>query len=391
MSKTIFLIAGEASGDVLGAALMRSLKDQSLEPIKFVGIGGAQMQSEGLQSLLPMDQICVMGLTEVIKHIPRLLGLIKQVATEVEVQQPDALITIDLPDFNFRVAKRLKKRGVFHGKLIHYVAPTVWAWRPKRAQKIAKFLDGLMCLFPFEPPYFEVHGLNAKFVGHPLVENNLQGVDGQAFRRDCNIPADAPVLGVLFGSRYGELARHGDLFIEAIKLIQARQPNLHIVVPTLPHVEEKVRALTQGLDVPVHITTNPQDKWRAFTACDAAFAVSGTVGLELAYAGTPHVIAYKMNALTYRILKCIVKTAFVHLANIILNRKVVPELLQEEANAIMISAEVFSLLTEKAAAEKQQKAFAELHQSLCVEEGQSPSQAAAHYVLANVTQHPHDQ
>ncbi len=169
----IFLIAGEPSGDNLGGALISSIRQKSPNA-EFFGIGGDIMTAQGLQSLLPMEEICVMGVFEVVTQIPRLLKLIQGVVEEIEARQPDILVTIDLPDFNFQVAKRLKKRGIFNGKIVHYVAPTVWAWRPGRAEKISEFLDGLLCLFPFEPAYFHPYNLRADYVGHPLIEQRLE-------------------------------------------------------------------------------------------------------------------------------------------------------------------------------------------------------------------------
>ncbi len=386
MSKLIYLIAGEASGDVLGAALMRSLKEQSSKPLDFVGIGGDLMVAEGLKaSRWSMADIGLMGLVEIIKHIPRLLGVIRDVAEEIESLDPVAVITIDVPDFSFRVCKRLKKRKKFQGKLIHYVAPTVWAWRAGRAAKVAKFLDGLICLFPFEPPYFEAHGLKARFCGHPLIENDPATFERAGFRQHFGIKPDVPVLGVLFGSRHGEVARHGDLFIEAVQVIRVHVPHLQIVVPTLPHLEDEVRVLTDVLDIPVTIISRPEDKWHGFAAMDAALCVSGTVGLELAYAAVPHVIAYRFNWLTHKIAKRVIKTPFAHLANVILQRRVVPELIQDAASVVSISNEVSALLRSEKTAQKQRDGFKEIHKHLCAGEGQSPSQEAAQYVLDIIT------
>ncbi|MCB1579739.1 MAG: lipid-A-disaccharide synthase, partial [Alphaproteobacteria bacterium] len=201
MNKSVFFIAGEASGDSLGASLMRGLKKREGDLVKFSGIGGPLMEGQGFKSLLPMDDLCVMGLWEVVWQLPRLLRLIQGTVEEIEKCAPDVVVTIDLPDFNFEVAQRLKKRGIFKGKIVHYVAPSVWAWRPGRAKKIAGYFDGLMCLFPFEPAYFTEHGLDAAYVGHPLIEVDTAALDPKGFREDLHIQDGALCLGVLFGSR----------------------------------------------------------------------------------------------------------------------------------------------------------------------------------------------
>lgn len=357
--KTMFVIAGEHSGDALGGRLMAAMKDTKIE-----GIGGPLMQAQGLQSLVPMDELCVMGIVEVMKHYPRLRKLAFQIIEEIEQRQPDILLTIDLPDFNFAIAKQLKKRGKFKGKIIHYVAPSVWAWRPGRAKKISKFLDGLLCLFPFEPSYFTKHGLKAEFVGHSLIESGINQVDGSKFRK-----AERLNLGVLFGSRQGEFDRHSAIFKDVI----LKFPNVHIIAPTLPRLESQVRELLKDTDCT--IITDPKDKWNAFASCDAAIAVSGTVGLELAYLGIPHIIAYKVNFLTWVLVKILVKTKYAHLANILLNKPVVPEFLQWDCEPEKIAAGLKEILENP---EYQKQEFQNLKSML----GTNPSQKAAEFISA---------
>ncbi len=327
-TKNIFIIAGEASGDNLGAGLMRELSASTNGGVDFVGIGGVQMQSAGLKTLLPIEEIAVMGIWEVVWQLPRLLKIINGLVEEIESRQPDVLITIDAQDLSLQVASRLKKRGIFTGKLVHYVAPTVWAWRPGRAKKIAALYDVLLCLFPFEPAYFTPHNIDAKFIGHPLVEHGIDNVRGDAFRAANDIAADAPVLGVFLGSREREIKMMAAPFMQAIELIREQIPTLNVVIPTLPEVEYDVLEAMRKHNCVATIVSAQDMKWQAFAACDIGLAVSGTVGLELAYMGIPHVIGYKTHPATYVIIKALVKAKYAHLANILLDKAAVPEFLQ---------------------------------------------------------------
>ncbi|MGQ0526774.1 MAG: lipid-A-disaccharide synthase [Alphaproteobacteria bacterium] len=376
----IFMIAGEGSGDALGAPLMKALKGKLAVPPVITGVGGSLMQKEGLQSLYPMQDLCVMGIVEVLKHAPRLLKLVKEIAFEIERQQPDILITIDLPDFNFRVAKFLKKRGLSKIKIVHYVAPTVWAWRPGRAKKVAQFLDGLICLFPFEPPYFTVHNLSAEFCGHPLVENAPRG-DGKAFRKNHEISEDIKTLGLFFGSRHGEFQAVRDIFIDTVKILQVQHENLHLIVPTLPHLESDVRHALSMLDCPATVISDSQQKWQSFAAMDAALAISGTVGLELAYARVPHVIAYRANVVSGWIFQAIAHVQYVHFVNIIARRMIVPEYLQVHCNAPEISQGLLKLLDSKTAHAMQIAEFKDIAAMLGSKNTNPPSSRAADFVL----------
>lgn len=380
MSQHIFLIAGEVSGDALGGPLMEALRRQN-PAVRFSGVGGEKMQAAGLTSLLPMQELCVMGIIEVIEHLPRLLKLINWVVEQVEAAQPDVLVTIDLPDFNFRVAKLLKRRGVFKGKIIHYVAPTVWAWRPERAKQVAQYLDGMMCLFPFEPAYFTAHGLRAEYVGHPLTQRDLGALNGSRFREKYNIAEGVPTLLVMFGSRESEISQHGDVFIEAIDYVAEQIPDLELIVPTLPHVEYDVLAVLNKTGVPARVTLDQDEKWHGMAAANAGLAVSGTAALELAYAGVPHVVCYKTNPLTWALVRLLVKTRFAHLANILLDRQeaAVPEFLQLHCDAPKIAAGLLKLLKDKDAVALQAQAFSELRQKLATEA--APSELAARFVL----------
>lgn len=372
----IVLIAGEPSGDALGAALMQALKKDP--GIVMSGVGGAKMVAEGLQSLFPIDDLAVMGIVEVLPNIKKILGLIDRTAQYVEDSRPDIVVTIDSPDFCFRVQKKIRARmGAQAPKQIHYVAPSVWAWREGRAKAMARFLDGLICLFDFEPPYFEKEGLNAVSVGHPVVETMAGKGDRAGFQSRYKIPEEARAVGVLFGSRRGELKRHGALFRSVMGTLPG---GTHFIVPTLPHLKDAVRDILNGLDAPITITDNPAEKWDAFAACDAALAVSGTVGLELAAANVPHVIAYRMNPATYEIARRLVKVRHAHLLNIMLGDSIVPEFIQKECTVETVSAAMYRLLTDDADPQRQKKAFVVFRERLGVGDEKTPSQKAAAFI-----------
>ncbi|MCB1529852.1 MAG: lipid-A-disaccharide synthase [Rhodospirillales bacterium] len=373
----IYLIAGEASGDFLGAQLMKSLKE-ARPGIRFSGIGGPLMEAEGLQSIFPYEELSLMGILEVLPNIIHILKRIKQTIENIEKINPDILVTIDAPDFSFRVVKGVRKRVGAPPEIIHYVAPTVWAWRAGRAKKIAKILDGLICLLDFEPPYFEKEGLKAVAVGHPLVEGEAFRAQGGPFRAAHNIPQDAATIGVFFGSRKEEFKRLGCVLHDVMKNF----PQAQFIVPTLPHLERDIRALTDDMGAPVHITTDKREKWEAFAACDAAVAASGTVGLELAAAGVPHVIAYRMSALTWAIVKRVVKVRYAHLGNIMLDREVIPEFLQPLCRADLISLSLKRLLTDEKERQKQIDAFEKIRVKLGAHDPKTPSEKAAEFVLS---------
>ncbi|MEO5335561.1 MAG: lipid-A-disaccharide synthase [Magnetospirillum sp. WYHS-4] len=375
----IFLVAGEPSGDALGASLMAGLR--KLRPdVRFVGVGGERMCAEGLESLFPMADLAVMGLAEVVPRLPNLVRRIRQTAAEVERLRPAALVTIDAPDFSFRVARKLKGKGI---PLIHYVAPTVWAWRPGRARKIARFLDHLLVLLPFEPPWFEREGLGCTFVGHPVVESGADRGDGARFRAAHGIPASAPLLCVLPGSRQGEVMRLLPVFAATLERLRASHPDLRVVVPTVANVAATVRRATWP--VPAVVVDGQAEKYDAFAAADAALAASGTVALELALAGTPTVVAYRVNRLTAWLARRLIRVRWVNLVNILLDRGAVPELLQEACSPDRLADELRSLLDDEAARQAQRDAGG-LALAMLGRGGVSPGDRAARAVLQQANQ-----
>jgi lipid-A-disaccharide synthase len=340
----IYLIAGEPSGDLLGARLMEGLKHKLNDQVDFIGIGGPQMQKQGLNSLFDMSDLSIMGLAEIIPHIPKLLKRIKQTVNHIKDRKPDCLITIDAPGFNFRVTKQLNGKGI---PLIHYVAPTVWAWKPKRAKKIAAFLDHLMVLLPFEPPYFEKEGLKTTFVGHSVIESGIDKHSGHDFRERHGIPQDVPLLCVLPGSRRSETDQMLPIYQNALKNLKKKHPNLRLVLPTVSTVSAYVKEQTANWGLPILVVEGNDEKFGAFNAANAAIAASGTVSLELGLARVPTVITYRLKPLTYKIAKKLIKVKYVSIINLLLDKRVMPELLQNDCTAENIATEVDRLLSQK--------------------------------------------
>ena len=344
--KRLFVLAGEASGDLIGSRLLNALKNQANEPIEFVGIGGHSMIAAGLQPLFPMHELSVMGFVEVIKHLPRLLKRLKEVKNYILETKPDAIVTIDLPDFSFRLAKQLRSSGIPH---IHYIAPTVWAWRPGRAKKISKLIDHLLCVLPFEPPYFEKHGLKSTFVGHMVTELGIEDIPREKFRLDQAIAKETPLLCLLPGSRQSEIEHLLPTLIDTVNKLAQLYPHLQIVVPLTENVNAVVRQYLKDLSTPIIYTASQTEKYEAMRASDVALAASGTVNLELAMAQVPFVIAYKMNTITGWLAPKIIKVKYMTMTNIILDKPAVPEYFQNDCTADKLFMALSRFLTDKKA------------------------------------------
>ncbi|MBW7056476.1 lipid-A-disaccharide synthase [Paracoccus bogoriensis] len=321
-----FLIAGEASGDQLGAALMAGLK--TLDPqAEFVGVGGPAMQAQGLESLFPMDELSVMGLMEVLPKYRALKRRIAQTAAAVTKTAPDALIGIDSPDFCLRVARAARPDNP-DLPMIHYVAPSVWAWRPGRAQKMARVIDHVLAILPFEPPYMQAAGMSCDFVGHPVATEQVAGSDQAAlFRNVHGIAPDAPLVLCLPGSRRSEVARLGARFDEALIRLRDRVPEIRVALPTVPGVAGMVREMTRRWPTAPIVIEDADEKRAAFAAADLALAASGTVSLELAANRVPMVIGYDMAPLSRLIIGFLLRTDTVTLVNLVSETRSVPEFL----------------------------------------------------------------
>jgi len=374
-TKSIFIVAGEPSGDVLGGRLMAALSELTAGRVRFAGVGGEAMQAQGLESLFPMEELSVMGLAEILPHLPRLLGRIRQTAAAVDAAGPQALITIDSPDFSRRVARRVRDRSV---PRIHYVAPTVWAWRPGRAKGFARDFSHLLALLPFEPPWFERVGLGCTFVGHPVVESGADQGDGAGFRSWHGIAPDCPLICVLPGSRRGEVSRLAADFGKAMELLQRRYPELRVVVPTVPGVAAMVERFVHRWPGSPLVVRGQDAKYDAMAASNAALAASGTVALELSLARVPTVIAYRVAPVTHFIVRRMLSVDYGNLVNIIENSEIVPELIQDDCRPERLAQELEQLLgpAGEAQVEACQPALRQLGLG-----GERPSRRAAQAVL----------
>ncbi len=378
----VFLVAGEPSGDRLGGALMEGL--HKLAPgVTFDGVGGPQMQAQGLVSRFPMDELSIMGIAEVLPKYFDLKRRIEETAQAVIDTRPDVLITIDSPDFCLRVAKRVK--AVTNIRTVHYVAPTVWAWRPKRADKMARVIDHVLALFPFEPPYMQTAGMACDFVGHPVVaEPQADAAEITAFRARHGL-GDAPLLLVLPGSRKGEVTRLAPVFGQALAPVLAARPDLRPVVPAAAPVAAMVREMVAAWPgAPLILDprdtdagTAQADKRAAFAAADLALAASGTVALELAAAATPMVMAYKVNWLTWQLAKRMMRIDTANLVNLVSETRVVPECLGPDCRPDLIAETVLRVLDQP---EAQKDAMALTMDRLGLG-GEAPGLRAARAVL----------
>jgi lipid-A-disaccharide synthase len=372
----IFIIAGEASGDVLGARLMAAIHAQR-QGIEFTGIGGARMAETGLASLFPMQELSVMGLAEI---LPRILSLRRRIAQTIETikaTRSDIVVTIDSPGFCLRVLKGLSGTGI---QRVHYVAPQVWAWREKRVRKYPGLWERLLCLLPFEPAFFAGHGLAAEFVGHPVLESGAEAGDAARFRAMHAIPPEAMPIILMPGSRVTEITRLMPIFAEALRLLAARFPNLVPVMPVAASVAPRVTAAVADWPQRPIMVTDVAGKHDAFAAARVALTKSGTSTLELALAGVPMVVTYRVNPITAAIVRRVVKVSYAAMVNLLAGREVVPELIQGDCTPERLAAEVSRLIDDEDAAAAQRTAFAVVMASLRPEAG-LPSDAAAAAVL----------
>ncbi len=371
---TFFLIAGEPSGDKLGAALMAGLRQ--LHPaVTFSGIGGPLMQAQGMTSQFPMEELSVMGLAEVLPKYFPLKRRIAQAAEAAVAAKPAALITIDSPDFCLRVAK-LVKAAQPDLRTIHYVAPSVWAWRPKRAAKMAGRIDHVLALLPFEPPYMTAVGMTCDFVGHPVVAEALASVA----EREAFAQTQRPMILCLPGSRKSEVSRLAPIFGQALALMAAKHPHLSVVLPTLPHLADLVQSLTQDWAVKPRLILDPSEKRGAFAMADVALAASGTVSLELAANQTPMVIAYAMHPFSFWAMKRMALIDTVTLVNLVAESRSVPELLGPACTPHAISDALQAVLADSTA----QRAAMQTTMTRLGLGGEAPGLRAARSVLAHL-------
>jgi lipid-A-disaccharide synthase len=373
------LVCGEPSGDQLGAQLMSALRMLAGDRVKISGVGGPAMAAQGLQSLFPLNDTAVMGLREVVPKIPKILMRVRDAADFALATHPDAVVLIDSPDFTHRIGKRLKRSDPSIA-VVNYVAPQVWASRQYRARKMARYIDLVLALLPFEVPFFEKYGVHAQFVGHPVIERKAKMTGGDALRARLGIALEAPLLAVLPGSRTSEIRFILPQFRDAIGLIAARVPGLQTIIPVVPHVAARVREAVADWPAPLHLVESEADKFAAFDAANAALAASGTVTTELALARAPMAVGYKVGWLTYMLALPFFNIKYFTLVNLLLDRLAVPEFLQGACNPKNLADAVVSLLTDKVKADAQRRDLAEAAK-LLGEGGEPPSLRAAQALL----------
>lgn len=380
---TIAFIAGETSGDQLGGWLMAALKTKRPD-VRFIGLGGPMMEAQGLTSLFPIRDIALLGIAEILPHVRTIKRRIREMVEFIEREQPDIVVSIDSPGFVLRVIKQLRARGTKLPKLVHYVAPTVWAYRPKRAEIMAERFDALLCLLPFEPPYFEVLGLRAPFIGHEVAWWWKTRGDGAAFRARHSIAPETPILAVFPGSRRGEIKKLWPVFSRSIEQLRAAIPSLAVVIQVQPNLIERMRDETKHWQIQPLIIPNTDEKKDLFAAATAAIAKSGTIGLECALAGLPSIVAYRTNAITAHLVRRMIQVKYVNLANILADAPIIPELIQENCTPEAITRAMLPLLNDAKAREQQILQLQNIANQLGVNDTQSPSEKAAEIILGMV-------
>ncbi len=352
----IALVAGEASGDILGAGLMQAIKARHPDA-RFIGVGGPRMQAEGLDSYFPMERLAVMGLVEVLGRLPELLkrrrGLIRTLIDE----RPDVFVGIDAPDFNLGVELKLRQAGI---RTVHYVSPSVWAWRQKRVLKIQRACDLMLTLFPFEAQFYEAQQVPVCFVGHPLADAIPLTADRVAARAALGLPEQGAVVALLPGSRGGEVERLGGLFLDAAEHLRALRPGLRFVLPCASAERRaQVEAMLAGRDLQVSLLDGRSHE--ALGACDAVLIASGTATLEALLFKRPMVVAYRVAPLTYRILRRLVKSPYISLPNLLAGRLLVPELIQDAATPEALAGALAPLIDD---GQVQTEGFDAIHRAL---------------------------
>ena len=372
----VFLVAGEHSGDQLGFKLMRALRQQVSGDVTFAGVGGHVMQAEGLASLFPLEDIAVMGLVPVLKRLPSLLRRIRETAAAVVAVQPDVLVLIDSPDFTHRVARRVRKKlpGL---PVVDYVSPSVWAWRPGRARKMRPIIDHVLALLPFEPAAHQrLNGPACTYVGHPLIERlgELRGAVGAVPQ------AGPPLVLILPGSRRAEIQRLLPDFGAALALMIKEFGPIDAVLPAVAHLEAEIRAITADWPVQPRIVLGEAEKFAAFRQARAALAASGTVTLELALAGVPMAVAYKVSPVEFA-LRFLVTAPSIVLPNLVLGANIIPEFIQHDCVPQKLAEAMLDLVKESAARQRQCAALVRLDGLMVLPEGETPSGRAARIVI----------
>jgi lipid-A-disaccharide synthase len=381
VTKTVYLIATEESGDRLGSALMKVLRQRMGDEVRFEGVGGSSMAREGLQSLFPIEELSIIGLAAVVRKLPSILKLIKHATEDVLRAKPDVLVIIDSPDFTHRVARRVRQRDASI-PIVNYVSPTVWAWRPGRAKAMRAYVDHVLALLPFEPEAHQrLGGPPCTYVGHPLIEqiDALRPNADEQARRD----AKPSVLLVLPGSRRSEIRHHMTTFGATLDLLQKQGIAFELILPTMPHLVEVITEALKAWPVQPRVVVGEAEKRAAFRIAHAAFAKSGTVTLELAISGVPMVTAYKAGSVEAWIIRRRITSSSVILANLVIGENVIPEFIQEDCTPEKLAASLRDVLADTPMRRRQVEALARLDGIMGVGRT-SPSEAAADVVAGYV-------
>lgn len=374
---TIWLLAGETSGDELGAKLIKALRHFN-PSLKFCGVGGPKMQEQGLEILFPMQDLAVMGLVEVLPKIRMLSNRLNQAVEHIKTVRPDVVVTIDSPGFSLRLLKRIADLFI---PRVHYVAPQVWAWHESRVKKFPGLWEKLLCLLPFEKEFFSKHGLQSTFVGHPILETEVHHGNAEQFRKDHQLSDKAPIVLFMPGSRRSELPKLMPVFKQTLSLLKRQLHDVTAVIPTSPLAKERVLHMVNDWPVKPIIIHDPQDKYNAYAAANAALTKSGTTTLELALAKVPMAVTYRVNPVTAMIARRMIKVPYVCMLNLLANNQVVPELLQEDCHPEKLSAMLMGLLTAPQKAKAQQDAFTQIMHQLSGPNDELPSHVAAKEIL----------
>src|SRR6266404_7520046 len=375
----IFIVAGEPSGDALGGALIRALRERTGGRVRVAGIGGESMAEQGFASLVPLSDLAVAGIAEVLPRAPLILRRVRETVAAIRALRPDAVVTIDSSGFSWRIAHRLRRNGEAL-PLIHYVAPMVWAWRAGRARRMARWYDHLLTLLPFEPPYFERVGLSCCYVGHPVLESGADRGDGRRFRTSHGLTADELLITVLPGSRNGEVLRLLPIFGGALERLTSLIGPFRVAVPTVATVAATVADAVRAWPGAPIIVHRPEVKYDAFAASKVALAASGSVALELALAKLPMVVGYRLNPLTEAFLDRVLKVRQVNLVNLLLDEPLVCELLGHNCTPKRVAASVAELIRNERVRAAHYEGYDEARRLLEIG-GSSPSLRAADQVL----------
>lgn len=382
----IVIIAGEHSGDILGGKLMAAINASRNGRVRYFGVGGATMAAQGLVSQFPMEEVAVMGIGAIMRQLPRIVTRVYQSVDSAIASEPDVVVIIDAPEFTHPIAKRIRRKAP-HIPIVNYVSPSVWAWRPWRARKMSRYIDHVLALLPFEPDAHQsLGGPPCDYVGHPLAERLpwIKALDVEPLRERLGLQKDRPVVVVLPGSRSSEVSRLIGPFGETMAVLAKQGLEPQVIVPVVEARRQMIEDAIHHWPWRPHIVSGEEDKFRSFRLADAALAASGTVTLELAVAGTPMVVGYRLGRITAAAVRPMIKARSAVLANLVLNENAFPEFIQEDCQPEAMAKALALLLSDRAQRQGQLQALARIPEALAVP-GPSPSQAAAEIVLYYAT------